>query len=922
MSQLVRLGRPPAPSMLSRVKAALQAVRSSWNGPFGSGDRELARKLYGDGYESSSGIVVTEQNAMTFSAVFSAVLQISADVAKLPLNLHKRRKEGGSDHYVDSRLYHLLKNEPNPETSSMMFRQTLTAHALTCHGGYAEIERNMHGQPAAIWTLTPDRVEPFRRDQFDRATGRKTLGPLEYRIDGNDDQILPMRDVIHISGLGYDGITGYAVINKARQAIGLALAMEKFSGHHFGKGTIFGGHISSDVDLDEDQKKDIKDNIEAFRKAQDSAWRLLVTGAGTKFTQFKSGQSESQMDSTKQVLEVARFFRMPPVKLGVNTPGTVSYASSEQADLDYYKGAMLDWITREEQEFNRKLIPASERRQQFIKHNATAFLRADTAGRTTFYKTMLTEGVFCADDVLELEDLNPQPNGQGKLYLVQGAMISKQQLVELTAAKIKKLNEPKPAPVAPAPSDQQTSGDQDRAITQLAEQMTQIGAAVTALGGDQQSRLDEMRDELEAVRAAQAHAVADLANATRAADALIAERDAAIARATEAAETAAAATTDRDAMGAAASQASAEASAASQAVVSAEAARQAALADQTAAGERLAELQGRFDALTSELETARTALQASEEASSRAAAAHQAAETDAAAERATEVASLTSARDEAAAAAETLRTQLTALEASHAANLSQRDHDIEGVRQQLAAAQSLLGQTDQERTARIAALSADTERLAAELASREAAAAAARQQEAEERAGLAAAAEAAEAGRVAMEVRVAELEARSADAEAAALRAQQQIEGERTARIERMTATIAAHRGLIVDAIGRMARRGCQQARSKQATPEKVRRWLEGYLTAEAPICVEALLPVMRVRLAAQASTADPVAATVAIVTEHLAAFEALIRGALDAPAEDFHAELERVLARWETERAERVADALLEQEIRHVRAL
>lgn len=921
MSQLVKIStRPPAPSMLVRAKAALQAVRAAWSGPYSLKDLKdpALSKLFGAGYENYAGIAVTEDNALTFSAVFSAVLQISADVAKLPLNLHKRRQNGGSDHYIDSRLYYLLKHEPNPETSSMMFRQTLTAHALTCHGGYAEIERDLHGRPKALWILTPDRVEPFRRDQFDRATGRKMLGPLEYRIDGHDDQILPMRDVIHVSGLGYDGITGYSVIHKARQAIGLALAMEKFGGQYFGRGTAFGGHLSSDVDLTDDQKNEIKESIEAFRKAQDSAWRMLVTGAGFKFTQFGNKPSESQMDEsrTAQVLEVARFFRMPPVKLGVNTPGTVSYASSEQADLDYYKGAMLDWITREEQEFNRKLIPASERRQQFIKHNATAFLRADTAGRTAFYEKMLTHGVFNADDVLELEDLNPQPNGQGQLYLVQGAMIAKDQLVELTDAKIKKTKEPKPAPVAPAAS----SGDDDqaRAIVALGEQLGQIATSVAGITGEQQARADALRDDLEAVRLDKAASDAAVVQAREALAALMTEHETAVARAIEADTARSAATTDREAAAAAAAEARTEAQAAALALTEAQSACHAAIADQQAAGERLADLQQRFDALTAELDDTRRQSEASR---AEATAALDLVQAEAAA-RAADVADISTARDQAAADAEALRQQFAALETAHTASLGQRDADLEAIRQQLQAAETLLSETDGQRTARITELTADVERLTADLAQREADADTARQQDATERAQLQAAVEASAQAQTTLQARVAELEATAADAEAVALRAQQQLDGERASRIERMTATIAAHRGLIVDVIGRMARRECQQARAKQATPEKLRRWLDGFVSAEAPICVEALLPTMRVRLAAQASTDDPVAVTVAIVTEHMAAFEALVRDVLTVPAEDFHAELDRVLTRWETERAGQVADGLLEQEVRHVRSL
>lgn len=820
-------------------------------------------RLFGSGYDSYSGIVVTDANWMTFSAVFSAVNQISSDVAKVPLNLLKRLKGGGSEHYIDSKLYHLLKNEPNAEQSSMVFRQTLLAHALTCHGGYAEIERDMHGRPAALWTLTPDRVEPIRREQYDRATGRKTMGPLEYRIDGSDDQILPASDVIHIHGLGYDGYQGYGVINKARQAIALALAMEKFGGQYFGKGTIFGGHLETEDDLDEDQKTKIRENIDAFRKAQDSAWRILVTGAGHKFHQFSSKPSESQMDEsrTAQVLEVARFFRMPPVKLGVNTPGTVSYASVEMANIDYYTGCLLDWYTLTEQEFNRKLIPASERRQQYIKHNVNAFMRGDTAARSAYYSAMLDRGVFNADDVLELEDLNPQAGGIGKMYLVQGAQVPKDQLAAVIDAKIKKDSTPPPAPVA-QPADGQDTGDDTvrEVLTSVTEAMARLGEHVTALA-TQQRNLDAQSADLAAAQVTIAERDAAVAATTATAEQRTAERDAAIARAEALAITAAAATTDRETHAAAAAQARREAS---EAVLRADAAivaQQDAECAAAAATELVTSLTADRNAMSTELEGTRARMVDVEAqlAAAQATAAVEATERmSALSASADSLAAVQSAHDRAAADITELRNQLQVLEVAHAAILGERDATIDTF----------------------------------------------------------------EATRAALQARITELETKTAETEATAALAQQHLAGERASRIERMTATLTAHRGLIADVLGRMTRRLAQQARSKQATPEKLRRWLAGVVSVETPLCQEALVPAMRVRLAAKGSTEDPARVTGVLVAEHLAAFELLMRDVLDAPAEDFHAELERVLVRWETERAGLVADALLEEEIRHVRAL
>ena len=709
-----------------------------------------------------------------------------------------------------------------------------------------------------------------------------------------------------------------------------------------------------------------------------------MTGIGHKFHQFQSKPVDSQMDEsrTSQVLEVARFFRMPPVKLGVNTPGTVSYASSEQADLDYYKGPLLDWITREEQEFNRKLIPASERRQQFIKHNANAFLRADTAARTAFYSAVLDRGVANADEVRELEDWNPQPNGIGKMFLVQGAQVPKDQLAAVIEAKIKKDSTPKPAPVAPAPAAD-TDAVRD-VLTSVTETMVTLGQQVAAMA-EQQRNLDAVTEDLAAERQTVAVCQAEACTTRIAVEQLTTERDEAIVRAETLAATAESATTDREVHAAAAEQARREASDAAQRAEAALVAQQDAEAALTAADDRLTALTTERDAMSTDLQAtqarvtdleaqltttqATAAVDATERATALAAAAESLASTQAALDqgavevtalrnqlqvmevahaanlgdrdrsveelraqiqtaetRLSDAAAATAAiqqvRDEIAVEAETLRSQIATLESSHSTNIAERDQALDALRVELHAAQSLLTESDAERAIRLAELAATAERLMAELTAVEARAENDRVQHAAQVAPVQAALEASEQAHTTLQLRVAELEAKTATAESTALQAQQHLAGERAARIERMTATIAAHRGLVADVVGRMTRRQAQQARAKQATPEKLRRWLAGVVSVETPICQEALLPSIRVRLAAKGSTEDPVRVTGALVAEHLAAFEALMRDVLDAPTEDFHAELERVLLRWETERPGVVADALLEEEIRHVRAL
>jgi hypothetical protein len=160
-------------------------------------------------------------------------------------------------------------------------------------------------------------------------------------------------------------------------------------------------------------------------------------------------------------------------------------------------------------------------------------------------------------------------------------------------------------------------------------------------------------------------------------------------------------------------------------------------------------------------------------------------------------------------------------------------------------------------------------------------------------------------------------EAAIAEATEAERLASEALAAQRQAERERRMATLAAHRGLIVDALGRMVRRECEQARGKQATPEKLRRWMAHFPSQHEGICIEALLPAVRTHLTG--TTDDPVAVTTALVREHIALFTAQVRSALDTDPEDFHPVLERVLARWESDRAGQVADALLVEAMRHV---
>ena len=153
---------------------------------------------------TTSGKTVTERSAMQITAVYSCVRILSEAVAGLPLHLYKYTDNGGKAIAHDHPLYRLLHDEPNPEMSSFVFRETLMTHLLLWGNAYAQIIRNGKNEIVALYPLMPNKMS------VDRDEGGR-LYYTYYR--GSDEAIrnkefavtLLPSDVLHIPGLGFDG---------------------------------------------------------------------------------------------------------------------------------------------------------------------------------------------------------------------------------------------------------------------------------------------------------------------------------------------------------------------------------------------------------------------------------------------------------------------------------------------------------------------------------------------------------------------------------------------------------------------------------------------------------------------------------------------------------------------------------------------
>ena len=370
---------------------------------------------------TTSGKAVTEMSAMQMTAVYSCVRILSEAVAGLPLQLFRYNEAGGREKALDHPLYRLLHDEPNPEMTSFVFRETLMSHLLLWGNAYAQIVRNGRGEVLGLYPLMPNKMKVDRDErgnlyyEYSRTTeDTSTLGKKQ-RV------ILRPTDVLHIPGLGFDGLVGYSPIAMAKNAIGLAIATEEYGAKFFANGATPGGVLEHPGIIKDPQK--IRDSWNAAYQGSANAHKVVVLEEGMKYQSIGISPEQAQFLETRkfQINEIARIFRVPPHMVGDLEKS--SFSNIEQQSLEFVKYTLDPWVVRWEQAMTRVLLLDSEKPRYFIKFNLEGLLRGDYQSRMNGYAIGRQNGWMSANDIRELENLDRIPAEEGgDLYLINGAM--------------------------------------------------------------------------------------------------------------------------------------------------------------------------------------------------------------------------------------------------------------------------------------------------------------------------------------------------------------------------------------------------------------------------------------------------------------------------------------------------------------------
>lgn len=385
------------------------------NGLFKS--RDKPQNSIGSGWSflfggTSSGKTVNERTAMQTTAVYACVRILAEAIAGLPLHIYRYKLDGGKERIPQHPLYYLLHNEPNPEMTSFVFRETLMSHLLLWGNAYAQIVRNGRGQVVALYPLLPSKME----------VNRAKNGELFYQYH-SDIGVVTLRkeEVLHIPGLGFDGLIGYSPIAMAKNAIGMSLATEEYGAAFFANGANPGGVLEHPGVIKDIQR--VKESWNSAYQGSANAHRVAVLEEGMKFQPIGIPPEQAQFLETRkfQINEIARIFRVPPHMVGDLEKS--SFSNIEQQSLEFAKYTLDPWVVRWEQSLQQSLILPSEKSSMFIKFNVDGLLRGDYQSRMNGYAVSRQNGWMSANDIRELEDMNRiSAEEGGDLYLVNGNM--------------------------------------------------------------------------------------------------------------------------------------------------------------------------------------------------------------------------------------------------------------------------------------------------------------------------------------------------------------------------------------------------------------------------------------------------------------------------------------------------------------------
>lgn len=362
---------------------------------------------------SGAGKSVTARTAVQLTTVYACVRVIAETIASLPLNVYEST-EGGSTKATQHPLQRLLHDEPNPEMTSFVWRETMLSHLLLWGNSYSQIIRTGRNGVVGLYPLLPEQME----------VDRDSKGNLTYTYTTSDGKTVRLdpEDVLHIPGLGFDGVVGYSPIALEKNAVGLGIAAEEYGSKFFQNGARPSGVLTHPNTV-KDPKR-LRESWNAAYGGSGNSGKVAILEEAMTFTPISMPNNEAQFLETRkfQVAEICRIYRVPPHLVGDLEHAT--FSNIEHQGISFAVHTIRPWLVRIEQAMNRALFSDAEKGRFFVQFNMDGLMRGDYKSRMEGYAIARQNGWMSANDIRELENLNPLPVEEGgNAYLINGNMI-------------------------------------------------------------------------------------------------------------------------------------------------------------------------------------------------------------------------------------------------------------------------------------------------------------------------------------------------------------------------------------------------------------------------------------------------------------------------------------------------------------------
>lgn len=341
-----------------------------------------------------AGIYVSAADALRVPAVANAV-QIIAEAAAT-LDIYVKRREGGVEHNdEDHALLPILRDRVNDWTSSFEFFRQLVLDALTMdRGGMAMVIRANDGRPVELIRYMPG----ILTCDTDQATGQRT-----YRMNS---RVINAGDVIHLLPP-----LGRSPLSLAREAIGVAVALERHAAKLFTRGARPGGALLFPQGMPETGVKNTRDAWAAAHGSGEDSGKTVILTDGADFKPFTFTSTDAQfLENRKfQINEIARAFNIPAPMIGDLERAT--WSNSEQKGREFLSYCLEPWLRGLEGALSRALLKDEERGEYVIRFDRDDLTRADLSTLATVINSLIASQTINPNEGRAWLGQPPRPGG-------------------------------------------------------------------------------------------------------------------------------------------------------------------------------------------------------------------------------------------------------------------------------------------------------------------------------------------------------------------------------------------------------------------------------------------------------------------------------------------------------------------------------